>query len=74
VPGGNVLVGEPGGDIEHDDRAMAMDAGKQQEYGKNVLCQCAQIEKVAVQDCVLFALLEITGSEQETLYPNRCYM
>jgi hypothetical protein len=31
VPGGNVLVGEPGGDIEHDDGTLAMDAEKQQE-------------------------------------------
>lgn len=31
VPGGNVLVGEPGGDVKHDDRALAMDAAKQQE-------------------------------------------
>ena len=24
VPGGHVLVGEPGGDIKHDDGALAM--------------------------------------------------
>lgn len=28
VPGGNILVGEPRGDIEHDDRTLAIDAAQ----------------------------------------------
>jgi hypothetical protein len=36
VPGGNILVGEPWGDIEHDDGTLAIDAVQLKHISKKL--------------------------------------
>jgi hypothetical protein len=40
VPGGNILVAEPWGDIEHDDTALIMDAASETEEHIMSTCMC----------------------------------